>query len=571
MAAILYLRLEEYAENLPDVVVTNDSDESPDLVLPSGFKLSPSDWEPVGKEDEVTVNGKQTKTLWISTKPSMARWCRNEAMEADTLDLYFDIADLPIDPRIIRSLGVAFYAGLYKPEDFEAMSKGKGFPKYVYSPENLRFSGFADEIDQDADELHVKCRDMTGILIDTPVPTIAYKNIKWKGPIEDVILSVVRTLPAFNKIPVLLRDFDKGQYEFEPAIRSKIPVRKKKVAGSSPDTSKKRKPTRAPKIKQEKYWDLLTDIAVQSGFCIYCDVKPSDVAEGPATRIVIAPADSLFNEYNTAGGKNLDEVTMTDAKTGKTWKEPSGRSKSKQVDIGNGQKYSPEGMLFVWGNNLSACNYTRNLSDHEVSTVELVCLDGNKIERARFPEDKTPPFLVHPTAIWAQDKGPRVYAVSGIVGVAGPDGSLSVKEALRRAARQTFYALSKGEMELHLETSELTSSGGAEGVPDIYNLKAGFPVEVLHAAGTVENSFDPRVDLAGMTTEDFKTYLKSKGMNDKAAGAISEAMRGQAGQNLLTKVWFTRKVEFTISFDSVMVAIDAVNYVTPRIEAYIKK
>lgn len=571
MAAVLYLRLEEYAEKLNDAIVTSNDEDSPQLVLPSGFILSPSNWEPQGKEDEIEVNGVKTKTLWISTIPRLARWGRNEAMEADTLDLYFDIVDLPIDPRIIRSLGVAFYAGLYKPEDFEAMVKGKGFPQYVYDSKNLRFSGFADEITQDAEELHIKCRDMTGILIDTPVPTVAYNSIKWEGNIEDVIVSVIRTLPAFNKIPIVLRDFSKGQYQFQPAIRSKIPVRKKKVAGSSPDTSKKRKATRPPKIKAEKYWDLLTDIAVQSGFCIYCDVKPSDVDENtPLTRIVVAPADSLFNEYNTDGGKNLDETIMTDAVSGKSWKEPSGRSISKEVDIGNGQKYRPEGMLFVWGNNLSVCNYTRNLSDQEVSTVELVCQDGNKIIRARFPDKNTPPWTIHPTAIWAQDRAPKVFAVSGIVGAAGANGEISIEKALKRAAEQTFYALSKGEMELHLETAELTSSGGAEGVPDVYNLKAGFPVEVLHAAGKAENNFDPRVDLAGMTTNDFTNYLKSKGLNEKAAKAIAGAMRGEQGQNLLTKVWFTRKVEFTISFDSVMVAIDAVNYVTPRIEAYIK-
>jgi len=582
MAALLYLRLEEYGQEISDVIVTSPSDPTTQK-LPSGFTLSPANWQPNGKNDEVTIDGKPTKTVWLSVVPSQAKWLRNEAMEADTLDLYFDLADLPIDPRIIRSLGVAFFAGLYKPEDFEVMMLGKGWPDYVFKNENLRFSGFADEIKQTGDELSIKCRDMTGILIDTQVPTVAYRDIVWEGYIEEVIASVVRTLPAFIGIPILCRDFDPGTILFQPHIRALVPVRGKKVQGETGDTSKKRKARRAPKIKQEKYWDLLTDIAVQSGFVIYCDVRPGSSTQGPVTRIVLTQADSLFNEYNKSLVDYGDYIKMSPAdgpKKGWNWAEPSGRSTSKAIKVG-GEDYKPQGMLFIHGDNLSVCDYTRNLSDAAVATIELVCQDGNKIIRSRFPKDGTNPMSLFPTAAWASDKAPKVFVVSGIVGVAGENGEVSIEKALYEAAKQTFYALGKGEMELHLETAEMTSSAGVEGIPDVLNLKAGFPIEVLHAAGTDENKFDPRVDFAGMSEKQFADYLKVKWpKNEAAAEAIAHAMLGQgkssaeaieAGQNLLTRVWFTKKADFNFTAESFTVSIDAVNYVTPRITAWIKK
>lgn len=575
MAALLYLRLEEYGQEISDVIVTTKNDPQT-LTLPSGFTLSPVSWEPIGKQNEVTISGQPTKTLWLSVVPSQARWLRNEAMEADTLDLYFDLADLPIDPRIIRSLGVAFFAGMYKDGDFEAMMQGGEWPDYIFKNENLRFSGFADEIKQTGEELSIKCRDMTGILIDTQVPTVAYRDIVWEGYIEDVIASVVRTLPAFDRIPILCRDFDPGTIKFEPHIRQKIPTRKKGESTSS----KPRKARRAPKIKQEKYWDLLTDIAVQSGFVIYCDVRPGDSTQGPVTRIVLTQADSLFNEYNKSLTDYGDYVKMTDAEdTFLWWNEPSGRSTSTSVKVG-GRDYNPQGMLFIHGDNLSVCDYTRNLSDAAVATIELVCQDGNKIIRSQFPKKGTNPMSLFPTAIWAQDKV-KVFVVSGIVGVAGANGEVSIEDALYEAAKQTFYALGKGEMELHLETAEMTSSSGIEGIPDVLNLKAGFPIEVLHAAGNDQENFDSRVDFAGMSEKQFADYLKKKWpKNEAAANAIANAMLGQgkalakdteAGQNLLTRVWFTKKADFNFSAESFTVSIDAVNYVTPRITAWIKK
>ena len=105
---------------------------------------------------------------------------------ADTAKLSFSLSRLPIDPRLVRAIGVQIFGGVFAPETFaEAMEPGADAIEIEDLPDdrtavpdsfggmtNELFRGFADKIVVDFAEgtIDLDCRDLTGELLDAEIP-----------------------------------------------------------------------------------------------------------------------------------------------------------------------------------------------------------------------------------------------------------------------------------------------------------------------------------------------------------------------------------------------------------------
>jgi hypothetical protein len=111
----------------------------------------------------------------------------NNYRTADTAKVEFELARLPIDPRLIRAISVQVFGGVFSPEDWAAANGPRGAPgimipdlsdSRVSVPDsfgghtNELFRGFADKI---VDSIHdntvsIECRDLTGEMLDAEIP-----------------------------------------------------------------------------------------------------------------------------------------------------------------------------------------------------------------------------------------------------------------------------------------------------------------------------------------------------------------------------------------------------------------
>lgn len=111
----------------------------------------------------------------------------NSYRTADTAKVEFELARLPIDPRLIRAVSVQVFGGVFTPEDWAAANGPRGAPGIMIPdladprtsvPDsfgghtNELFRGFADKVVFSIHEgsIAFECRDLTGELLDAEIP-----------------------------------------------------------------------------------------------------------------------------------------------------------------------------------------------------------------------------------------------------------------------------------------------------------------------------------------------------------------------------------------------------------------
>ena len=154
--------------------------------------------------------------------PKTANLNLNGARTADTLEVSFRWADLPIDPRTVRSCAVIYYLGTVTADEYQRGIAGETRPlesssgnfaeplnvvesewldKYGVTRTNKRFQGWVDKWDvdfSDANEplVHLTCRDNTCVLIEQDSPP--QLSIGSKGNIDDAIATYLSNFPQFS-------------------------------------------------------------------------------------------------------------------------------------------------------------------------------------------------------------------------------------------------------------------------------------------------------------------------------------------------------------------------------------
>ena len=138
-------------------------------------------------------SGGSGRLLSFYAIPRSVEWKANDHREADTFRLELGYNDLPLDPRVLRSVRVAIYVA-DAPGDVADIAA---------DPRNLRFLGFADEPSQsfgeDGETVTLEGRDYTGPLIDMPWTG---ESVRIDRPLDAIVRELVDSVPGMEALVV---------------------------------------------------------------------------------------------------------------------------------------------------------------------------------------------------------------------------------------------------------------------------------------------------------------------------------------------------------------------------------
>lgn len=140
--------------------------------------------------------------------PRSFRLERKPSHSPDSLELSLRFADLPLDPRIIRSLRVTLFGGSVDSKDFgDGLESGQKRPMVAPSPENALFAGFADDVEIETNDglasIRMRCRDFQGLLADTPMLPQSVLKLKNITTAKELCERVLALWPAFREMSVV--------------------------------------------------------------------------------------------------------------------------------------------------------------------------------------------------------------------------------------------------------------------------------------------------------------------------------------------------------------------------------
>lgn len=491
-------------------------DESGAFVLvPPGSDVSEVGPQQVGVSQDLL-----TQTI-EGIIPIRATLSLNGIRTASTLSAEIPFADLPVEPRMVRGVGVEFYLGTVTADEFRRgvagetrESDGGAEPLTIIPKEyldgfgrsrtNLRFRGWVDswDVNYGADAqptVKLECRDNSTLLIDTECPPLL--TINPKKPLDEAFADYLAYFPQFAGLRV----------EYRPT-GAEVPVYIKALQKAA------FKAYIGPMFSGGKLsvWDYFTDMAGVLGHTVRFDGETC----------IIQQSKTL---YSDAFPRRPDDPFQ-----GRSL--PSGRSIPYR--------------LFVYGRNLAEWNMKRKFTVAGPTTIEVRCYSTSlkRLLVVRYPFKKErlerglPGFLL-------PDEKIQVFNVQGI----------SDEKVLRAKAQDIYEQLGRNEIELTLRTRDLGSFGGGLLDPDLLDCKVGDTVafEIARDDVTAEANTLSEIQKQSAVKESAYAYIKKFGYSDDFAQMYANAITNQ----FLLPYFRVKRMDFDWSIDSgIDIGITAINY-----------
>lgn len=471
--------------------------------------------------------------------PQSFRVERNGLRVADTANIVLDWRDAPFDPRTIRSVGVEIIYGVIPQEDYAAGMAGQertdGTRLSVVRrtditqppPEGAdRFVGFADSWGvsfKGADTITIDCRDLTGLLLDTPVS--AANPINLDVPIDQGVRELLDRYPATRGMKVVYGA--PGERSSAPTPGRAIPVSARPRRGRQGGAQRAREGDTETNI-----WDMVTEVCTTLGL----------------VPLIVDEVLQLVLPRTFYAGRDTTRA-------------------------------------MIYGRNLSELNIDRKLGGVKVPTVEIRSYDPDigRTRWARFPVpgnapragifgDSDPPLPVRandvPPSGNVPDDKVMTYTLNGITN----------PETLANAAESIFHQVGRQEMEGNFATKDVWSweqyeDGSGAGLrprpvdaADLLRVRSGDPIEIVIAAferGGAEPGEEPfnAGELAAMSGSARANFLRSLGWSQEAAERFSRIHDELAMQTVF------RTGNVRIEFDGQQgfrIAADFINFLEIR-------
>jgi hypothetical protein len=406
-------------------------------------------------------------------QPQKVSWSDNSPREANTASMTLRFADLPLEPRSIRSLSASIFAGPVAAGDYaEGVSSKQDDPKgrrsYVSRErKNLRFMGTVDKMDLSAgtegDSLRIEFRDFTSLLIDRPVDTATLKGIKWSQPLPDVISQLVRSNAATASMPI---SYDSNLEEI-PLSES---VFRHVLGGKKGGEGKGVKRGSVANLRTT-YWDLITDLCVYGGAIPMID---------------------------------LDTLRIVKPRTLYTSRALSAAA-------------------FVWGGNLSEMQISRSFSKKALQGIEVTSFDPAAKPRPRTYSYRYPLKLRPKPNVSSEGEATsyRVYALDGLR-----------ESQLPKIAEALYFEQAMQGCEVTFSTNEMSVMGLDGSSIDLMGIQSGDPVNLVVATSTSSANLRPLfspatlAEVHGMSQSQLVTLLQRRGVGKAVAPAVAKILTG---------------------------------------------
>lgn len=223
--------------------------------------------------------------------PRNARLERNDVHTADTLAATIDYREFPFDPRLVRALSVAYFAGT---------TTGGPLP---LDAQHLRFLGVVDTPESDLGEesctVSLEARDYTAILLGQRAkPSMA---VPLGRPLDAVLADLLATLPGEQA--TLLRPVIQGP----DGAAIEWPI--------VPDAG--RAGARLPVDPKDTLWSLIRRVVEAQGFVVFVDLD----------RLVVSTSRTLgadgelradADRVHVVFGRELESLRMKRTLTNRT-------------------------------------------------------------------------------------------------------------------------------------------------------------------------------------------------------------------------------------------------------------
>ncbi len=425
--------------------------------------------------------------------PITANFLRNGIRTADTSSIEIPYMELPVDPRVVRAVGVQLFMGTITADDYRRGMQGElrstsatvsgvpvpynVLPDYYTDPygrqrTNLRFEGWVDDWendwpDADSPTVSLECTDNTRLLIDQDAaPKL---TISPDLPIDEAFADYLSNYPQFRGLSV----------QYRPEVqRGDVPVLKKIMQATKFQPKLGPAPAGGGAAGKLKVWDYLTDVVGSIGHTLRFE----------GTQIIIQRARTLYD--SRLPGRPDDPFTGRNL--------PSGLQLPRR--------------LFVYGKNVQSMKFRRKFATVPSINVELRCYDTTRKKTlvARFPLKGDRVKRLNPGN--SSDEKWIVKVVAGIKDEA----------TLRILAQNVYEQVTRNELECRLVSKNLGTYGGGNEDPDALDAMAGDAIDVrVMRDGEATNSVQlASTEIATRGAE----FMKQLGFSDRFARAYQKAV-----------------------------------------------
>ena len=471
LAANLRLRFDEVyhtgALGIPPLAVSID--DCVKAKLPAGSKTPPKSPQGTTQASIMAGNGNALSRV-VGVVPTHAMVELPGYRQAGKWTMTLLFRDMPLDPRMIRAIGVEIYIGTVSAANFAAGATTLGGKPGVRlssiiptlnakggMARDLALVGVADEIDVDMSSggyiINIEGRDLRGLLLDAKVRPGQLAALNLGNSIVQVVIDILKQHPLMGDITVigLASDWPNEQIPSPGVVGDLTRVNVDDYAVGSTKGSGQKKPANRPtgSSGEISLWDIITR------YCFLVGAIPYFQGE----ELWIRPALSIY-DY-TDNPNHFPNIPIP-------------------FELGLPRSVGPGQPLLNWrrmvfGRDIEKLGFKRKLGGTKTPAVEIVCSDTGSSQRGaarllvgRYPEEDTIPTSVSPSG---SDGHADVLRI--------PVHGISSQAQLAQIAQATWEEISRGEITGSVATKDLCSFGGDNDDADLLRLRPGDPIDIV--------------------------------------------------------------------------------------------
>lgn len=546
--------------------------------------------------------------------------------KAGQFSMSFDFRDLPIDPRMMRAMGVEIYMDSVAADDYansilqvnppgdsrgSKLTRQNRLSMLKMSPDNLVMQGIVDNWhvshSGSGSEVRIEGRDLIGMFLNTPVTAAAIGDIELGRRIDDVIRDLitpmqgwaagmdVRATPSFTwpkgDVPLVGKAITE-QVATPRVRRAAIDDAIRLSAGADPD--------------KLNFWDVITR------WCYYVGAVPTITLSGAASNttasnnykvtLLIRPAQSLYDQWDATDdgnpyaipfkgdrrrvvdgqsfavrrmmfGRNIEELTLERKFTGRTlpklvtvvsYNPSSDRSGEDRLITAS---YPPDVVEKATADNQQV--YNENKARADAAREQAKAERKAAREAARAAAGKPPVKHRQTTTNGVAATRSRV-APSGEIAAQDqiriPIPGLTTEDEAMNLASQIYNEICRGEVGGSCRTKSLSSFGAGNEDPDLVRLRPGDGMYITIDARQLQArapSVSPLNEQLQKTPAELAADINKRIGDQNLSNAIAYTLMNALPKELTTYRVSNVKFDWNVS-SGISVAFDFQNFIAVR-------